>query len=125
LFPFSISSEGPRYKDPLLLESPSSLNQIITLLLVPLLLAPKILPFPKELGLHFFSIFIQEFLSVSTPFFETSKHEMDKFLLLGTHTRKRIMVALPLSYRDRILNLLSSCLIIMINIINLTVNIST
>src|SRR6185503_15350341 len=31
------------------------------------------------------------------PFFETSKHEMDKFLLLGTHTRKRIMVALPLT----------------------------
>ena len=28
---------------------------------------------------------------------ETSKHEMDKFLLLGTHTRKRIMVALPLT----------------------------
>ena len=44
-------------------------------------------------------------------FFETSKHEMDKFLLLGTHTRKRIIVALPLSYRDRISNLLSSCLI--------------
>ena len=28
----------------------------------PLLLAPKILPFPKELELHFFSISIQEFL---------------------------------------------------------------
>jgi len=30
-----------------------------------LLLAPKILPFPKELELHFFSISIQEFLCVS------------------------------------------------------------
>jgi hypothetical protein len=28
---------------------------------------------------------------------ETSKHEMDKFLLSGTHTRKRIMVAPPSS----------------------------
>ena len=37
----------------------------------PPLLAPKILPFPKELELHFFSISIQEFLyvCVSTPFF--------------------------------------------------------
>ena len=34
----------------------------------PLLLAPKILPFPKELELHLFSISIQEFLCVSTPF---------------------------------------------------------
>ena len=33
----------------------------------PLLLAPKILPFPKELELHLFSISIQEFLGVSTP----------------------------------------------------------
>ena len=32
-----------------------------------LLLAPKILPFPKELELHLFSISIQEFLCVSTP----------------------------------------------------------
>jgi hypothetical protein len=41
---------------------------------------------PKDLGLHFFSISIQEFLSVCTPFFwvlETS----DKLLLLGTQTR--------------------------------------
>ena len=35
----------------------------------PPLLAPKILPFPKELELHLFSfsISIQEFLCVSTP----------------------------------------------------------
>ncbi|KAF6138352.1 hypothetical protein GIB67_030565, partial [Kingdonia uniflora] len=32
----------------------------------PLLLAPKILPFPKELELHLFSISTQEFLCVST-----------------------------------------------------------
>ena len=32
----------------------------------PLPLAPKILPFPKELELHLFSISIQEFLCVST-----------------------------------------------------------
>lgn len=32
----------------------------------PLLLAPKILPFPKELELHLFSSSIQEFLCVST-----------------------------------------------------------
>ncbi|KAL9411468.1 hypothetical protein AB3S75_045130 [Citrus x aurantiifolia] len=33
----------------------------------PLLLAPKILPFPKELELHLFSISIQEFLCLSAP----------------------------------------------------------
>jgi len=33
----------------------------------PLLLAPKILPFLKELEFHLFSISIQEFLCVSTP----------------------------------------------------------
>jgi hypothetical protein len=41
---------------------------------------------PKELGLHFFSISIQEFIYVCMPFFwdlETS----DKLLLLGTQTR--------------------------------------
>ena len=32
----------------------------------PLLLAPKILPFLKELEFHLFSISIQEFLCVST-----------------------------------------------------------
>jgi hypothetical protein len=30
-------------------------------------------------------------------FLRPRKHEMDKFLLLGTHTRKRITVALPLT----------------------------
>ena len=30
-------------------------------------------------------------------FFETSKNEMDKFLFLGTHTRKKIMVTPPLT----------------------------
>ncbi|URE16839.1 hypothetical protein MUK42_03729 [Musa troglodytarum] len=35
----------------------------------PILFAPKILPFPKELKLHFFSISIQEFLCVCTPMF--------------------------------------------------------
>lgn len=66
--------------------------------------APKILSFPKELELHFFSISIPEFLflCVSTPFhFSRSqikkKKEMDKFLFLGTHTRKRIMVTPPLT----------------------------
>ncbi|MFQ6629664.1 hypothetical protein Gotur_006796, partial [Gossypium turneri] len=34
----------------------------------PLLLAPKILPFSKELELHLFSNSIQEFLYVSQPF---------------------------------------------------------
>jgi hypothetical protein len=33
----------------------------------PPLLAPKILPFPKELEFHLFSISIQEFLCVFTP----------------------------------------------------------
>ena len=33
----------------------------------PLLLAPKLLPFPRELELHLFSISIQEFLCVFTP----------------------------------------------------------
>jgi hypothetical protein len=35
----------------------------------PFFLRQRSLPFLKELGLHFFSISIQEFLSVSTPFF--------------------------------------------------------
>lgn len=39
----------------------------------PLLLAPKILPFPKELELHLFSISIQEFLCVSTPLRDPEK----------------------------------------------------
>ena len=38
-----------------------------------LLLAPKILPFPKELELHLFSISIQEFLCVSTPLWDPEK----------------------------------------------------
>jgi hypothetical protein len=46
------------------------------------------LPFPNNLGLHFFSIYIQEFLSVSMGFFETSNHQ-DKLLLFVTQTRKR------------------------------------
>ena len=62
----------------------------------PLLLAPKILPFSKELELHLFSISIQEFLCVSTPLCDP-----EKFLFLGTHTRfvttKRIMVTPPLT----------------------------
>ena len=39
----------------------------------PLLLVPKILPFPKELELHLFSISIQEFLCVSTPLWDPEK----------------------------------------------------
>lgn len=38
-----------------------------------LLLAPKILPFPKELELHLFFISIQEFLCVSTPLRDPEK----------------------------------------------------
>lgn len=38
-----------------------------------LLLAPKILSFPKKLELHLFSIFIQEFLCVSTPLRDPEK----------------------------------------------------
>ena len=56
----------------------------------PLLLAPKILPFPKELELHLFSISIQEFLCVSTPLWDPEKWTN--------------------SFRDRICNLLSSYL---------------
>jgi hypothetical protein len=48
------------------------------------------LPFLKNLGLHFFSIYIQEFLSVSMGFFETSNHQ-GKLLLFVTQTRKRKM----------------------------------
>lgn len=40
------------------------------------------------------------------PFFETSKNEMDKFLFLGTHTRKRIMVTLPLTSSFSFINLI-------------------
>ena len=54
----------------------------------PLLLVPKILPFPKNLELHFFSISIQEFLCVSTPLWDPEKWTN--------------------SFRDRICNLLSS-----------------
>ena len=39
----------------------------------PHLLAPNILPFSKELELHFFSISIQEFLCVSTPLWDPKK----------------------------------------------------
>ena len=39
----------------------------------PPLLAPKILPFPKELELHLFSISIQEFLCVFTPLWDPEK----------------------------------------------------
>ena len=47
----------------------------------PLLLAPKILPFPKELELHLFSISIQEFLSYVFPrTFETPKNGQIPFL---------------------------------------------
>lgn len=44
----------------------------------PLLLAPKILPFPKELELHLFSISIQEFF-FPRPF-ETPKNGQIPFL---------------------------------------------
>jgi hypothetical protein len=50
------------------------------------------------------------FLCVSTPFFETSKNEMDKFLFLGTHTKfvttKRIMVTPPLTTSFSFINLI-------------------
>jgi hypothetical protein len=39
----------------------------------PPLLAPKILPFPKELEFHLFSISIQEFLCVFTPLWDPEK----------------------------------------------------
>ncbi|MDG6661274.1 hypothetical protein QCE70_13945, partial [Staphylococcus aureus] len=39
----------------------------------PLLLVPKILPFPKELELDLFSISIPEFLCVSTPLRDPEK----------------------------------------------------
>ena len=49
----------------------------------PLLLAPKILPFPKELELHLFSISIQEFLCVSTPLWDPEK--WTNFFLRNTY----------------------------------------
>ena len=66
-----------------------------------LLLAPKILPFPKELEFHLFSISIQEFLCVSTPLRDPEKWTNSFSFLIGTHTRfvttKRIMVIPPLT----------------------------
>ena len=67
----------------------------------PFLLVPKILPFPKELELHPFSISIQEFLCVSTPLRDPEKWTNSFSFLIGTHTRfvttKRIMVIPPLT----------------------------
>jgi hypothetical protein len=77
----------------------------------PFFLRQRSYHFRRNWGYISFQFPFKSFYLFPRPFFETSKHEMDKFLLLGTHTRKRIMVALPLSYRDRISNLLSSCLI--------------
>ena len=67
----------------------------------PILLVPKILPFPKELELHPLSISIQEFLCVSTPPRDPEKWTNSFSFLIGTHTRfvttKRIMVIPPLT----------------------------
>jgi len=63
----------------------------------PLLLAPKILPFPKELGLHFFSISIQEFLSVSTPFFWDLETWNGQIPSLRNTYKKKDNVTLPLT----------------------------
>ena len=82
--------------DSVLLKKEGKQNQVKMIWITPSSCA-KDLTFPKELELHFFSISIQEFLCVSTPFFETSKKKMDKFLFLGIHTRKRIMVTPPLT----------------------------
>lgn len=90
----------------------------------PLLLAPKILPFPKWGSLSFQFPFQSSYVFPRHFIFRgrSQKKEMDKFLFLGTHTRKRIMVTPPLTtsfsfmnfivieIHDRICNLLSSCL---------------
>ena len=54
--------------DSVFLKKEGKQNQVKMIWIAPSSCA-KDLPFPKELGLHFFSISIQEFLSVSTPFF--------------------------------------------------------
>ncbi|KAJ1256098.1 hypothetical protein BS78_K082800 [Paspalum vaginatum] len=53
--------------------------------------------FRRNWGYISFQFPFKSFYLFPRAFFETSKHEMDKFLLLGIHTRKRIMVALPLT----------------------------
>jgi len=52
--------------DSVLLKKEGKQNQV-KMIRITLLLAPKILPFPKELELHFFSISIQKFLSYVFP----------------------------------------------------------
>jgi hypothetical protein len=52
--------------DSVLLKKEGKQNQV-KMIRITLLLAPKILPFPKELELHFFSISIQEFLFYVFP----------------------------------------------------------
>lgn len=49
------------------------------------LLAPKILPFPKELELHLFFISIQEFLCVSTPLRDPEKSTNSFSFLRNTY----------------------------------------
>jgi len=63
----------------------------------PFFLRQRSYHFRRNWGYISFQFPFKSFYLFPRPFFETSKHEMDKFLLLGTHTRKRIMVALPLT----------------------------
>jgi hypothetical protein len=67
----------------------------------PLLLAPKILPLPKELELHPLSHFHFHSRVLMCFHAPLRPRKVDKFLFLGTHTRfvttKRIMVTPPLT----------------------------
>lgn len=63
----------------------------------PFFLRQRSYHFRRNWGYISFQFPFKSFYLFPRPFFETSKHEMDKFLLLGTHTRKKIMVALPLT----------------------------
>src|SRR3954463_5247020 len=68
----------------------------LDLVLLPLFLRQRSYHFRRNWGYISFQFPFKSFYLFPRPFFETSKHE-DKLLLLGTHTRKRITVALPLT----------------------------
>ena len=62
----------------------------------PFFLRQRSYHFRRNWGYISFQFPFKSFYLFPRPFLETSKHE-DKLLLLGTHTRKRITVALPLT----------------------------
>jgi hypothetical protein len=62
----------------------------------PFFLRQRSYHFQRNWGYISFQFPFKSFYLFPRPFFETSKHQ-DKLLLLGTQTRKRITVALPLT----------------------------